>query len=135
MLRFDSEYLRINFDTGNSYIAGKDPLVFLKSVHKWVSHCHLKDVSASLASVERGVSTGIATSLSSIGAGVNAKNIAACIQYLTQTKGDGVLSIECEAKKAILHPSVKWMRTQIGAASASLRVAETEHLEQAKHIA
>ena len=41
---FESEYLRINFDTGNTFISGNDPLEFLKGVRKWVSHCHIKDV-------------------------------------------------------------------------------------------
>ncbi|MBI3682309.1 MAG: TIM barrel protein [Acidobacteria bacterium] len=107
---FESEYLRVNFDTGNTYISGNDPLEFLKGVRKWVSHCHVKDVSAELAAAVRGESTGIATSLASIGAGVNARNIEACIRYLQDTGWNGVLSIECEGADEILHPSVNWLR-------------------------
>ena len=111
---FDSEHLRVNFDTGNTYISGNDPLEFLKGVRKWVSHLHVKDVAASLAAVERGSSTGIATSIASIGSGVNAKNIEACIRYLQQTNWDGVLSVECEGTDEILHPSVNWLKNLVG---------------------
>jgi sugar phosphate isomerase/epimerase len=116
---FESEYLRINFDTGNTFISGNDPLEFLKGVRKWVSHCHIKDVAASLAADERGVSTGIATSVASIGGGVNAGNIKACVRYLEDTGWDGVLSIECEGNDEILHPSVAWMRALVLKAAAA----------------
>ena len=34
---FDSEYLRFNFDTGNTFISGQDPLEYLKRFRKYVS--------------------------------------------------------------------------------------------------
>jgi inosose dehydratase len=89
-------------------------LEFLKGVRKWVSHLHVKDVAASLAEASRGSSTGIATSIASIGKGVNAKNIEACIHYLQETGWDGVLSVECEGTDEILHPSVDWLKNLIG---------------------
>ena len=79
-----------------------------------MSHLHVKDVAASLAAAERGSSTGIATSVASIGSGVNAKNIEACIGYLQQTNWDGVLSVECEGTDEILHPSVNWLKSLVG---------------------
>ena len=36
---FDSQYLRFNFDTGNTFIAGKDPLEFCKALRKYLTHC------------------------------------------------------------------------------------------------
>lgn len=116
---FESEHLKINFDTGNTYISGNDPLEFLKGVRKWVSHLHVKDVAASLAQAQRGSATGIATSITSIGKGVNAKNIEACIRYLQDTDWDGVLSIECEGTDEILHPSVSWLKSLVGSAVAA----------------
>ena len=116
---FESEYLRINFDTGNTYISGNDPLEFLKGIRKYVSHCHIKDVAASLAATDRGASTGIATSVASIGGGVNSANIAACVNYLKQTGWDGVLSIECEGNDEILHPSVAWLRALVAEAATA----------------
>ncbi len=41
---FNSPYLRFNLDTGNTFIAGKDPLAFCKALRKYLSHCHIKDV-------------------------------------------------------------------------------------------
>jgi sugar phosphate isomerase/epimerase len=42
---FDSPYLRVNLDTGNTFIAGQDPVKFLKRFRHKLSHCHIKDVS------------------------------------------------------------------------------------------
>ncbi len=116
---FDSEYLRVNFDTGNTYISGNDPLEFLRGVRKWVSHVHVKDVAASLADAERGALTGIATSAAAIGHGVNARNIEACVRHLRETGWDGVLSIECEGTGDILVPSVEWLRSLLAEAATA----------------
>ena len=110
---FQSEYVQINFDTGNTFIAGNDPLTFLKGVRKYVNHVHVKDVSKALAEAVRGKETGISASVVPIGQGVNAPNIAACIQYLKQTNWDGVFSIESDGEENI-QPSVEWLRQQIG---------------------
>lgn len=116
---FDSEHLRVNFDTGNTYISGSDPLEFLKGVRQWVSHVHVKDVAAALASAERGASTGIATSAAAIGGGVNAANIEACIGYLAATGWEGVLSMECEGADEILLPGLDWLRARLAGAAAA----------------
>jgi sugar phosphate isomerase/epimerase len=110
---FQSEYVRINFDTGNTFIAGNDPVTFLKGVRKYVNHVHVKDVSKELAEAARGKSTGISASVVPIGQGVNAPNIAGCIQYLKETDWDGVFSIESDGEENI-QPSVEWLRKQIG---------------------
>jgi sugar phosphate isomerase/epimerase len=50
MLAFvDSPYLRMNMDTGNTFIAGQDPVAFLTKFKNKVSHVHVKDVSDTLA--------------------------------------------------------------------------------------
>jgi sugar phosphate isomerase/epimerase len=110
---FQSEYVRINFDTGNTFIAGNDPVTFLKGVRKYVNHVHVKDVSKELAEAARGKDTGISASVVPIGQGVNAPNIAGCIQYLKETNWDGVFSIESDGEENI-QPSVEWLRKQIG---------------------
>jgi len=54
MLAFvDSPYLRMNFDTGNTFIAGQDPAAFLDRFRDKVSHVHIKDVSEGLAAAVR----------------------------------------------------------------------------------
>lgn len=99
MLDFvDSPYLRMNMDTGNTYIAGQDPVAFLNRFKDKVSHVHVKDVSESLAASLRGELTGIAVSHTAIGDGVNVDNIKKCFDTLVDIKYDGVVSIECEGQ-------------------------------------
>jgi sugar phosphate isomerase/epimerase len=108
---FDSEYLRVNFDTGNTFIAGHDPLDYLKALRPYVTHCHIKDVSADLAAAARGEETGIGSSIVSVGGGVNAENIRRCMDHLQDTKWDGVVSIECHGSDANTHASVAFMKS------------------------
>ena len=99
MLNFvDSPYLRMNMDTGNTFIAGQDPVAFLDKFKDKVSHVHVKDVSESLAASLRGELTGIAVSNTAIGDGVNVENIKKCFDILVDIKYDGVVSIECEGQ-------------------------------------
>jgi len=107
---FDSEYLRFNFDTGNTFISGNDPLEFLKRFRKYLSHAHVKDVSPGLAAAMRGEETGIACSEVPIGGGVNAENIRQCIAYLKETGWSGVLSIECYGAEDNIRRSVEFLR-------------------------
>jgi sugar phosphate isomerase/epimerase len=111
---FESEHLRLNMDTGNSFIAGLDPLEYLKTFRKYLTHAHIKDVSPSLAAAVRGEETGIATSEVPIGGGVNAENIVKCIEYLKQTQFDGVLSIECYGSDENIRRSVEFLRKLVG---------------------
>jgi len=99
MLSFvDSPFLRMNMDTGNTFIAGQDPVAFLDKFKDKVSHVHIKDVSKSLAQSLRGELTGIAVSQCAIGDGVNRENIEKCINILADINFDGVLSLECEGE-------------------------------------
>jgi len=110
---FDSPYLRLNFDTGNTFIAGQDPVAYLKRFRHRVTHLHIKDVSPELAEAVRGGETGIASSVVAIGEGVNAENIAGCIELLKDIDFDGVLSIECQAAPGKMEQSVEWLRREI----------------------
>lgn len=110
---YDSPYLRLNFDTGNTFIAGRDPVAFLRRFRHKVSHLHIKDVSEALARAVRGGETGIATSVVAIGEGVNAENIAGCIEILKDMRWDGVMSIECEAAPGKVEQSIDWLRKEI----------------------
>jgi sugar phosphate isomerase/epimerase len=111
MLNFlPSPNLRLNMDTGNTFIAGQDPVAFLQRLIGYVSHVHVKDVSESLAAAARGDLTGIAVSQCAIGDGVNALNIRACIEMLVASGYDGVLSLECEGQGGpMLERSRQWV--------------------------
>ena len=112
MLAFcDSPYLRMNMDTGNTFIAGQDPVAFLKRFIAQVSHVHVKDVSESLAQAVRGGQTGIAVSHCALGDGVNADNIRQCLVVLRDHGYKGVLSMECEGQGGpMLEKSLAWLR-------------------------
>jgi sugar phosphate isomerase/epimerase len=111
---FKSPFVRINFDTGNTFISGQDPVKFLKQVRKYVTHVHCKDVSPQLAAAARGKDTGISASVVPIGAGANAENIGKCIQLLKKHNWEGVFSIESDGEENV-RDSVAWLRKQIEA--------------------
>ncbi|MCY3024665.1 MAG: sugar phosphate isomerase/epimerase [Planctomycetota bacterium] len=112
MLGFcDSKWLRMNMDTGKTFIAGQDPVAFLKKFLKKVSHVHVKDVSESLAAATRGKQTGIAVSQCAIGEGANADNIRKCLEVLRDNGYAGTLSMECEGQGGpMIEKSLAWMR-------------------------
>lgn len=112
MLGFvDSPWLGLNFDTGNSFIAGQDPVEFCERFKDKIRHVHVKDVSESLAAAVRGGQTGIALSHCSVGEGVNADNIRQCLTILRDRGYTGHLSIECEGQGGpLLEKSLLWLR-------------------------
>ena len=115
MLSFcDSPYLRMNMDTGNSFIAGQDPVAFCERQKDKVAHVHIKDVSESLAAAVRGDQTGIAVSQCAIGDGVNSDNIRKVIALLRDNGYQGVLSMECEGTGGpMIERSLAWLRGQL----------------------
>ena len=110
---FESEYLGFCLDTGNTYISGQEPLDVLKPLRKYLTHCHIKDVTAELAAAVRGEETGIAMSEAFVGGGVNADNIKKVIEYLNETKWDGEVSVECSGTDENMQKSVEWLRNII----------------------
>lgn len=107
---FESEYLRFNMDTGNSYIAGLDPVEYTRRFRKYLIHAHIKDVSPALAAALRGEETGIGSSEVPIGGGVNAENIRQVFHYLAETQWQGVVSIECHGSDENMRASVDFLR-------------------------
>lgn len=107
---FDSEYLRLNMDTGNAFIAGLDPVEYLRDLRSYLSHMHIKDVSPELAAALRGEETGIACSEVPVGGGVNAENIKRCLELLKETDWSGAVSIECNGTEPNIRASVEFLR-------------------------
>ncbi|MFW6277175.1 MAG: sugar phosphate isomerase/epimerase family protein [Prolixibacteraceae bacterium] len=55
----DSPWIKVNWDTGNSYLAGiEDPYEGLEKVRDYVYHIHAKDISMQHSETERGKVTG-----------------------------------------------------------------------------
>ena len=100
----DSPAIGINFDTGNSYLAGEDPVAWLERIGADLVHLHAKDISIQQSEAERGKVTGTAVGCA-CGDGVVdwAKVIAVC----RKLDGDIVFSVECgtvaQAARSIEH--------------------------------
>lgn len=112
MLDFvDSPRLRLNLDTGNSFIGGGNPVDFANRFAERTSHVHVKDVSKELAEAMRGNATGIALSHAAIGDGVNAENIRETLKILHRSGYDGPLSMEVEGQGGpLIEKSLRWLR-------------------------
>jgi inosose dehydratase len=104
-----SDRIAINFDTGNSFIAGQDPVAFLDRVRDHVIHMHIKDVSQGRAAAMRGEETGIASSEAALGDGVNAENIAKCLDIMIATGREIIVSPEAGGD-ALTVKSVQWLK-------------------------
>jgi len=115
MLNFvKSDRLGLNLDTGNSFIAGQDPVEFCRRFIDKVKHVHIKDVSKDLADAMRGKDTGIGISHSAIGDGVNADNIRKIIAMLRDHGYSGTLSMECEGMGGpLIEKSLRWLRKML----------------------
>jgi len=112
MLDFcDSRWFGLNLDTGNSFIAGQEPVAFCERFKDRIRHVHIKDLSESLAATVRGGQTGIAVSHCAIGSGVNADNIRRCLTILRDYGYTGTLSMECEGQGGpLIEQSLCWLR-------------------------
>lgn len=99
-----SPSIGINFDTGNSYLAGEDPIGWLRHVKDRLVHLHAKDISAGQSDAERGKVTGTPVGCA-CGDGVIdwAEVIAVC----RTTPRDIVFSVECgtidQAARSLQH--------------------------------
>jgi sugar phosphate isomerase/epimerase len=54
----NSPVIGINFDTGNSYLGGQDPIAWLGRVKDRLIHLHAKDIAVAQSDAERGQVTG-----------------------------------------------------------------------------
>jgi len=93
----DSPWLAVNFDTGNTTIAGADAVEMLKALVDRVVHVHLKDVKYAEereAGHETGTPSGCAV-------GDGDVDIKGCIEVLKQHGYEGCLSIECDGVEAL----------------------------------
>ena len=90
--RFGPEELGVNFDTGNCFLAGNDPVEYLRQVADRVVHVHVKDIPAAqvaLAGTVTGTRVGVA-------AGDGVIDLGAVVAVLAGAGFAGVLSVECD---------------------------------------
>jgi sugar phosphate isomerase/epimerase len=100
----DSPSIGINFDTGNSYLSGEDPIDWLARVLKRLVHLHAKDISIEQSHVERGRVTGTPVGCA---CGDGVIDWAEVISVCKSAPRDIVLSVECgtveQAARSITH--------------------------------
>jgi len=88
-----SPWIGVNWDTGNSYLAGiEDPYEGLERVQKHVVHIHAKDISSSHSSAERGKVTGTPVGCACGEGVVDWKRVARIMEPVDR---EIFLSVEC----------------------------------------
>ena len=100
----DSPWIRVNYDSGNTFLAGEDPYAMLEAVVDKVVHVHAKDISVQQAEAERGKVTGTAVGC---GCGDGVIDWARVIGICRKAKRDIVFSVECgtveQAERSVAH--------------------------------
>jgi len=100
----DHPLLRVNYDTGNAFLAGEDPYQGLRAVLGRVVHIHAKDISIQHAQEEKGKVTGTPVGCA---CGDGVIDWSKVIDILNEVEFDGVLSVECgtpeQAKRSLEH--------------------------------
>jgi sugar phosphate isomerase/epimerase len=100
----NSPAIGINFDTGNSYLCGHDPLAWLRHVADRLVHLHAKDISDEQSGAERGKVTGTPVGCA---CGDGVIDWSSVLELCLRSPRDMVLSVECgtveQAERSIDH--------------------------------
>jgi sugar phosphate isomerase/epimerase len=100
----DSPLLRVNYDTGNVFLAGGDPYEGLTAVSALLVHVHAKDITMEHADAERGRVTGTPVGCA---CGDGVVDWARVIAILREAGFSGVMSVECgteaQAARSLAH--------------------------------
>jgi len=100
----DSPAIGINFDTGNAYLAGQDPIAWLERVAGRLVHLHAKDISLQQSKSERGKVTGTPVGCACGDGLIDWKKV---VDICKRTGRDIVFSVECgtveQAAKSIAY--------------------------------
>jgi sugar phosphate isomerase/epimerase len=100
----NSPAIGINFDTGNSYLSGHDPIKWLESIKNNLVHVHAKDISIQQSEDERGKVTGTPAGCACGEGVIDWKKV---IEVCRNAPRDIVLSVECgtieQAETSIKH--------------------------------
>ncbi len=100
----DSNAIGINFDTGNSYLCGHDPIEWLGRVKDRLVHLHAKDISVQQSKDERGKVTGTPAGCACGEGVIDWKKV---VETCKDAPRDIVLSVECgtveQAEQSINH--------------------------------
>jgi len=92
----DSKAIGVNFDTGNSYLAGQDPYIWLKQVADRLIHLHAKDISTGQSDTQRGKVSGTPVGCACGEGVIDWKKV---IDICRKCSRDIVFSVECGTVK------------------------------------
>ncbi len=99
-----SPSIGVNFDTGNSYLSGQDPIIWLKRVKNRLVHLHAKDISIEQSGAERGKVTGTPVGCACGDGVIDWQKV---IEVCRTCERDIVFSVECgtieQAERSIKH--------------------------------
>ena len=103
----DSKWFGLNFDTGNTFLSGSDPVKMLKRLAGRVVHCHVKDIKRGkvIAGHETGTPAGVPI-------GDGDVDIKGCLGLLKKQGYSGCLSIEVNGTEAV-RKSVAYLKPLI----------------------
>ncbi|MCL2710079.1 MAG: sugar phosphate isomerase/epimerase [Planctomycetaceae bacterium] len=100
----DSPFVGANFDTGNAYLGGEDPIAWMERIKHRLVHMHAKDISVAQSDAERGKVMGTAVGCACGDGVIDWEAVMAILRTIPQ---DIVLSVECgtldEAARSIEH--------------------------------
>ncbi len=99
-----SSFVGANFDTGNAWLGGQDPIQWLERIKSRLFHLHAKDISVTQSEAERGKVMGTAVGCA---CGDGVIDWEAVMNILLPLPQDLVLSVECgsldQAERSITH--------------------------------
>jgi sugar phosphate isomerase/epimerase len=99
-----SPAIGINLDTGNAYLAGQDPYVWLERVVDRLVHLHAKDITVSHSDAERGKVSGTPVGCACGDGVIDWRRV---IDILRRCPRDIVMSVECgcieDAARSVKH--------------------------------
>lgn len=100
----DSPMLKINYDTGNAFLAGTDPYAGLQAALPKLVHVHAKDIELKQADAEKGKVTGTPVGCACGDGVIDWERV---VSILRKGHYDGVLSVECgtsdQAARSLTH--------------------------------
>lgn len=97
--RADSPALAVNLDTGNSWLAGSDPVEFVRRFGELIEHVHWKDLGGEWEE-RRGTLFGCGMSTIALGSGVI--DIRGVFDALVAAGFDGATTLEIAGDEAVL---------------------------------
>ncbi len=102
-----SPALGVNFDTGNSYLAGEDPIVWLEHLKGHLIHVHAKDISKAHSDAERGKVTGTPVGCA---CGDGVIDWAKVLEICKTVPREIIFSVECGTVEQAAR-SIKYLRS------------------------